>query len=645
MVRRQLHFALFVLMLTVWGNGLHAQQYYNQDSRFLKYNSVWAFYNNVKLNFNTGAASNAAAMGQATDEGCASVADPVTGALLFYSNGGTCWTSNNTVMPNGSDLLGNPTGLYSTTQGVCIVPVPGETQKYYLFSLETSTTATPVQICYSIIDMSLNNGLGDIIAGTKNTILDNTSILSEGMIAIQGNNCDVWLMLHTKTTPVFKAYHITTSGIDPNPVISTTGGQIQGSVTFDFGGFPLQQEAYEQCAMAISPDRNRLAVSCQHLAGMGFPVISATGRGWGGLLCKFDPNTGSVSNGMLIDTLTQYSAAFSPDNSKLYFTSFASGSSAQQLSQLTISSNDSAQIVATKALIHAPLTSNTLIGIRAYHDTIYVINPGSLSLDRINKPNLAGIACNYQSNAISFPGATGLGSTLPNEVVAAAAPDTLRSRVLDTLICSKWSNGIILHPAIPALGNNYSWNNGSSGSTLSVSAAGTYWVRYGNSCHYRTDTFVLAGSDITPVITVNGLQLGTTTPYSTYQWYLNNILIPGATSATIMANQNGAYTVVVSNGVCTATSAVYNVTNVTATNDLQQLIQQISIYPNPAKHIIYINAPEAINVKLTDMSGRTLQRFINPKSISFGNYAKGLYLLHVSNKEGIMLKVEKLILE
>lgn len=60
-----------------------------------------------------------------------------------------------------------------------------------------------------VVDRSLDNGLGDIVAGNKNIILDGASLLSEAMLAVQGDNCDVWLMLHTWQTPTFKAYHIT----------------------------------------------------------------------------------------------------------------------------------------------------------------------------------------------------------------------------------------------------------------------------------------------------------------------------------------------------------------------------------------------------------------------------------------------------
>lgn len=646
-MRKLLQSSLLTLASALSVAGLNAQQNYNQTDSFRKYNSVWIFAPNAKLNFNTGGVSVSAWLGG--EEGCASVADPNTGTLLFYSDGGKCWNSNNVVMPNGDNLLGNSTTYYSTAQGVCIVPIPGESKKYYLFSLE-GIGGLSANLYYSVVDMTLDNGLGNIVAATKNTILDNSNTLSESMLAIQGNNCDMWLMLHTNNTPTFKAYHITAAGINPSPVMSTAGGQIQGSTTLAYVG---EIPAYGQSTLTISPNREKLALSCMHLASLGvIPVISSTGgRNWGGLLCDFDAETGMVSNAILTDTLPQYSAAFSPDNSKLYYSTpylTSSSNTPSRINQITISSNDSAMIAASKIVIKDSVNGGAagkLIGMRAYNDSIYITNPFTLSLDRINKPNLAGAACNYQSNAISFPAASGeLGCTLPAEIVYAAGPDTVRSRVLDTMVCN-WGNGLRLRPANQGLEDNYTWSNGTSDSTLTTMTSGTYWVKYGNSCHYRVDTFVVSGSDLEAIITVNVFQLGTTMPYSTYQWCLNNIPIAGATASTYTVTQNGAYTVVVSDGTCTDTSAVYNVTSVTDIDDLQHLGRQIHVYPNPTSDIVNIRAPFKVNVALTGIEGRTIRNLKDVKYISTGDLSAGVYLLRITDKDGTVLKVEKLIRE
>ena len=68
-------------------------------------------------------------------------------------------------MPNGTGLLAG----FSSHNGTMIVPRPGTTNQYFLFTIrqsEDSRTTTPVN--YSLIDMALNAGFGDIVAGQKN---------------------------------------------------------------------------------------------------------------------------------------------------------------------------------------------------------------------------------------------------------------------------------------------------------------------------------------------------------------------------------------------------------------------------------------------------------------------------------------------
>ncbi len=110
----------FVCLCCLFAFSSMAQLYYNQRPEYIKANSRWAFSSGA-LNFNTAPAT--VAPGGGGYEGIASVADPVTGALLFFSDGGSCWNAGNALMLNGDLLLGNSAGNgNSTTQGVCIVP-------------------------------------------------------------------------------------------------------------------------------------------------------------------------------------------------------------------------------------------------------------------------------------------------------------------------------------------------------------------------------------------------------------------------------------------------------------------------------------------------------------------------------------------
>ena len=100
------------------------------------------------------------------------------GNILFYSNGIYVANSLNDTMLNGDSL--NPSdytfahsvyGLY-LPQGELVIPMPGDGSKYYLFH-ETSDdrfrTYATYYLYYSIIDMTLDGGLGGVIRSEEHT--------------------------------------------------------------------------------------------------------------------------------------------------------------------------------------------------------------------------------------------------------------------------------------------------------------------------------------------------------------------------------------------------------------------------------------------------------------------------------------------
>src|SRR5262245_28875854 len=98
-----------------------------------------------------------------TLEGCASWSD-ANGNLLFYSDGINVWDRNHNIMPDGNGLNGSAT----CTQSALVVPYPGQDSLFYLFT-PPDEFALPGYFCYSLIDLTLNNGFGDVI--NKNTQL------------------------------------------------------------------------------------------------------------------------------------------------------------------------------------------------------------------------------------------------------------------------------------------------------------------------------------------------------------------------------------------------------------------------------------------------------------------------------------------
>jgi hypothetical protein len=129
-----------------------------------KQNNQWRFGGAGAVDFNTVPPSFVTGCPILTSEGSASVADRVTGALLFYTNGGKVWNANNQVMPNGTGLLGGTALLSSTTASV-IVPKPGSCNLYYIVTVDEIGSNNGVR--YSVVDMTLNGGLGDLLPVRK----------------------------------------------------------------------------------------------------------------------------------------------------------------------------------------------------------------------------------------------------------------------------------------------------------------------------------------------------------------------------------------------------------------------------------------------------------------------------------------------
>lgn len=202
------------------------------------------------LDFNDNDTPKSSISSMLTIEGCASICDK-NGKLLFYSNGNSIWDRNNMVMSNSIGLLGN-TGT-SSYQGVAIVPFYGDTNRYYLFVTEANEHIfegfNPGYLRYSVIDLSLNSGFGDVVPGLKKIIID--SMVGEMLTEIKGDGCFTWLLVHRIDTSLFHAFKIGSSELEPSPIISKSGKVIANPI---HGGRP-----YSQAMMRGSPDGKFIA--------------------------------------------------------------------------------------------------------------------------------------------------------------------------------------------------------------------------------------------------------------------------------------------------------------------------------------------------------------------------------------------------
>lgn len=425
---------------------------------------------------------------EAFGESSASVCD-AQGRLLFYSEGFYVWDKNGNVMPNGHQLVPvfqqnlRYTATSSTSQGVVIVPMPGDRDKYYIFSLTAKEQwqTSAGQLYYSVVDMSLNGGLGDVVANRKGIFVD--SFLAEKMTTALGDRCNVWLLtcsIDAAGASNFKAYEITETGLNTTPVVSSVG---LGNVYTPIGSF------------FVSPNGEKL-------------IATQTGP-WGGLrgaaLFDFDPNSGSVSGQLqLLPDVGGYGASFSPDNTKVYV-STDNGI----IYQFDLSSNNPNAIVASKIQVGelASWSANLKLG----PDGKIYFPYGNQFLGRIDLPNNAGFSCNLVPEAVEMlPGQeTYVG--LPN-VVTVIPRDTFLNTQTVSAPCWANVNLAVLSPADES-GWDYVWQDRVTGSRRSIDTPGTYWVSYYTApCNFHTDTFhVTFRNGVLPDIAVSAACENTST--------------------------------------------------------------------------------------------------------------------------------------
>ncbi|SHF09323.1 PKD domain-containing protein [Dysgonomonas macrotermitis] len=350
-----------------------------------KETSWWYFGFNAGLNFNSLSSATASDGSTVTDmpesivgplstrEGCFTVAT-YDGRLLFSSDGSTVYDKNGSVMTNGTGLLGN----YSSTQSGVAVPKPGSTTEYYVITVPQALD--PDGLCYSIVDLSQNGGLGAVTS--KNNVIKAGVVYENIAVVPNTNGLDYWLIHRTAQT--FYVWAITSSGI------STTPHQTISNTSISAASSTYQGE------IGISSDYTKV-FACNWA---GQQVITSI----------FNPTTGLLSD-IRISTmaLASYGGTFSPNNQYLYIGSANSVSGTNQSGSLFVQTWNNLRAGSAMTLLRHGVTNakkamdgrlygiESLIGLN-YSKHLYVI---------IN-PDAGGSTIKYFPNYLKYESGLGL---------------------------------------------------------------------------------------------------------------------------------------------------------------------------------------------------------------------------------------------
>lgn len=147
-----------------------------------------------------------------------------------------------------------------------------------------------------------------------------------------------------------------------------------------------------------------------------------------------------------------------------------------------------------------------------------------------------------------------------------------------------------------------------------------------------------------PVITFDGTRLHVAGGYVSYQWYMNTVTIPAATTNVYAPWQNASYRVLVTdtNG-CSKLSDGFEIFNLGIDN--ANVTTGIKIYPNPVANTLHIvGMPLNSNAAVMSMEGKLLFTSKAEDMNMFGLSA-GMYMVVISDEKGRRLYVEKVVKE
>lgn len=362
-MKKRLGFVILFLLvgLSLWGQ--------NETTK-------WYFGSAAAVDFFSGSPVALTGSVMNTSEGSASIAGP-GGNLLFYTNGNTIWNANHIAMSNGTGLFGSSISC----QSAVIVRQPGSANLYYVFTMRNWTDVGN-GAHFSIVDMSLASGLGDVTIKNQ-LVYGNTR---ESLTAVcHANGTDFWIVIHDMFTNEFRSYLLTASGLAAVPVISAVGAVFSGGNRYG--------------ALKSSQNGTKLGYA---LGGSGGITTE---------LYNFSNVTGVVSNAITLNNGTfsnAYGIEFSPNNQVLYVCEY----NGAVIQQFNLAAGTPALIVASNTNIAAG--ANVKANLQLAPDgKIYACLAYQSFLATINNPNTLGVGCGFVNSNVNLLGRTcGLG--LPN---------------------------------------------------------------------------------------------------------------------------------------------------------------------------------------------------------------------------------------
>lgn len=446
-----------------------------------KHANNWYFGLNAAITFNTSPPSVITTSQMYQNEATASISD-ANGRLLFYTNGITVWNRNNQVMPNGTGLIGD-----GSSTSCLIVPHPGNSALYYIFHTGSSDAPNTKGFRYTIVDMRLNYGMGDVVVASKNTSILSASLATEKIAAVRHcNNKSIWVATHEFANNKFDAYLVDSTGFHATPVVSQVGTTFANSGNvIDYIGF-----------LKFSADGKRAANTLNNSAKVD--------------VLDFNNSTGIFSNALTITATTSptnyfYGLEFSPNGKILYAVTQYNSS---HIYQYDLTQTTSASLTASQYTL-ATLTSPLMYSAAQMgpDGKMYFSIASSSSathsqyIASVTYPNVRGAGCRFNPNGLNLGAAYcnfGLPCFIQNYFITGVSidgPDSIcgtsqnqRYTLIGEKSCEAITNWSIVS------GDAYIYSHSDTSATIHFNSNGVVGlaVDVSNTCNAGTDTITIS---------------------------------------------------------------------------------------------------------------------------------------------------------
>jgi gliding motility-associated-like protein len=354
---------------------------YSQPNKRTNY---WYFGNKIGLDFNSGVplVNTSCPIDSSFGWASTSTISDTNGNLLFYSNGIGVWNKQHEII----ELTVAP--YFPGDQTALSIPKPLSDSLFYVFTSRLLRQENPM--FYYIIDMTKNNGLGEVIdIDTLEAGWDAASMVTG---TYHKNKKNIWIITRKFKSRKYAAFLLDGEGVDPNPVLSPAPLR------------PLDDDNMGN--MKISYDKNYLVVCFfGNSANTSFVEI-----------CKFNDETGVIE--FLYSFQLMYvipgvywkyktnNCEFSPCSKHLYIGAYKypddSTSHVYQFDMELI--EDSALFIQSAILVGEAQGGNLQL---ASDGKIYCFGRNDANIYPLNNyvgiihnPEQKGIDCNYQPDAL-----------------------------------------------------------------------------------------------------------------------------------------------------------------------------------------------------------------------------------------------------